>query len=346
MINFFTDKLKIKRGVGILVLVGALIFGYLIGQYKQSKQNVFSNNAPLRVNSPDLKYINPLLICENAVNKSEFKEYKSLETKLNNFIIEAKKTTGLTDMGVYYRDLVDSKWTGVNEDESFSPGSLQKVPLMIAYYKLQEIDNQILEKKLVNDIPNDVNLIQTVKPEKFISYGQSATIFDLIKLMIIYSDNNAADVLFNNIDHQLLKEVFADLGINFNKDVTHSDFISAKQFSLFFRILYNSTYLTWYNSEQSLAVLAQSDFKDGIVAGVPNNIKVAHKFGEGYDESEPVTLGKHPEQLHDCGIVYYPSHPYLLCVMTKGKVGKIKDLEQGIQKVSQIVYQDVESRYH
>ena len=57
--------------------------------------------------------------------------------------------------------------------------------------------------------------------------------------------------------------------------------------------------------------LAQSDFNDGLRRGVPSSIAVAHKFGERFLESGE-------RHLHDCGIIYHPTNPYLLCVMTRG----------------------------
>ncbi len=42
-------------------------------------------------------------------------------------------------------------------------------------------------------------------------------------------------------------------------------------------------------------------------------------------------------EAHDCGIVYYPDSPYLLCVMTRGK--DTGQLESIIGKISQITYQ-------
>jgi beta-lactamase class A len=98
--------------------------------------------------------------------------------------------------------------------------------------------------------------------------------------MIIYSDNSATNLLFNNIDHNALKDVFSDLGLKFDEQTATSDFISPKQFSLFFRILFNASYLNRSYSESALELLSQTTFKDGLEAGVPKNIEISHKFGE------------------------------------------------------------------
>jgi hypothetical protein len=47
-------------------------------------------------------------------------------------------------------------------------------------------------------------------------------------------------------------------------------------------------------------------------------------------------------QLHDCGIIYYPGNPYLLCVMTRGTDWSA--LEKTIQTISAMTYKEVDSR--
>ena len=82
-------------------------------------------------------------------------------------------------------------------------------------------------------------------------------------------------------------------------------------------------------------ILAQSEFKAGLVSGVPATIEVAHKFGEHSEEGMV--------QLHDCGIVYYPRHPYLLCIMSKGP--NFEFLDDAIVGVSKIVYGAVDEQH-
>jgi hypothetical protein len=65
-------------------------------------------------------------------------------------------------------------------------------------------------------------------------------------------------------------------------------------------------------------------------------VPVAHKFAE---RSDPQTGEK---QLHDCGIVYYPRHPYLLCVMTKGP--GFEGLAGVVARVSRMVYSEVDAQ--
>jgi hypothetical protein len=90
-------------------------------------------------------------------------------------------------------------------------------------------------------------------------------------------------------------------------------------------------------SEKALDSLSKTDFQSGLVKGVPQAVTVAHKFGEHSDET---TQNK---QLHDCGIVYYPKHPYLLCVMSKGK--NFEYLDNAIAAISQIVYEQVDMQH-
>lgn len=344
MSSLFQKRVQVRLvSFSLLVVVGVLGVGLAGFFYEKSKQVDVPAFTRIRANRSDLKYTNPL-IASDLIDKKQLTEYKPLEKKISDYIAQTKTSGGVKDVGVYYREFTSGAWTGVNEDALFAPGSLQKVPLMVAYYKIAETTPTILNDKLPNTMPGDANTTQAVKPAKTITFGQEASVLDLLKLMIGYSDNNATNVLYNRLDQDSLKEVFSDLNLSFNDPSAHTDFISAKQYSLFFRVLYNASYLSWGYSEQALSLLAQSDFKDGLAAGVPQGVEVAHKFGESYNQAE-IKDGVTPlEQFHDCGVVYYPKHPYTLCVMTRGE--GLKPLEKVIQDISRLVYQDAESRYH
>ena len=90
----------------------------------------------------------------------------------------------------------------------------------------------------------------------------------------------------------------------------------------------------------ALKLLSKTTYKEGIVKGVPDNFATSHKYGifikdEQTSESE--------KELHDCGIVYYPEHPYLLCVMTKGT--DLSLLQTTIADISEKTYKVVDSFY-
>ncbi len=90
------------------------------------------------------------------------------------------------------------------------------------------------------------------------------------------------------------------------------------------------------NSEKALGLLSSAKFEEGLSAGVPSEVKVAHKFGER-EESETNEI-----QFHDCGIIYFPNNPYLLCIMTKGN--NLTNLETVLSTISKMVYEEVDSR--
>ncbi len=88
--------------------------------------------------------------------------------------------------------------------------------------------------------------------------------------------------------------------------------------------------------------MSQTDFTEGIVAGVPQGTLVSHKFGVRTVASHELTpdsqmVSNH--ELHDCGIVYYPNNPYFICVMTQGK--EFNSLQSVIQGASELVWKYV-----
>ena len=108
--------------------------------------------------------------------------------------------------------------------------------------------------------------------------------------------------------------------------------MNVKEYSSFFRVLYNSSYINKESSEFALELLAESKFTEGIKSGVPKNIVVSHKFGEQINKNSLL-------QLHDCGIVYAPKKPYILCVMTRGN--NFDELADIIKNISKITYDSV-----
>lgn len=292
------------------------------------------------VRSGGYTFINPLLSCNISENK-EFTVYAPLKDKLVEFIDASIAKNDAQKISVYFRGLNSAHWAGVDENEQYSPASLLKVQLLIAYLKFAETQPGLLDKTIVYERQSaDANATEEIRPTKTIRSGGTYSIADLLKYMIAYSDNNAMVYLQEHIDQTALMEVYSDLGITPPKNLT-DETVSPKDYSYILRILYNGTYLSKEMSQYALELMSTVDFKLGLRAGLPSGIIVSQKFGERTvtEKDSP----KSPErvlykELHDCGIVYYPKNPYLLCVMTKGN--DFKKLEAAIGAVSNLVYKE------
>lgn len=287
------------------------------------------------------KLIDPLLACETS-NRKNFLQFKPLEKKLNDLIVQKEKDDLASNIGVYFQDFGSGKWTGVNEDAKFSPASLLKVPVMMANLAAAESNPALLSQKILYDGSFDDNAKENIQPLKQIQKGSSYSIEELLNFMITHSDNNATRLLFDSPDQTSLKEVFTDLGTPFPNPGELGDYMSPKSYALFYRVLYSATYLNRPMSEKALELLSinDRDFPQGLAAGVPENVTVAQKFGERSFEGFDSPYNK---ELHDCGIVYNPKHAYVLCIMTKGK--DFQELTNAIRDVSKMVYEEVDADY-
>ncbi|MEK6743595.1 MAG: serine hydrolase [Nitrospirota bacterium] len=282
--------------------------------------------------------INPLLECEGGSNLFRNKELRPFKKKVEGYLRERMRYPGVETASVYFRELNDGIWFSIGETERFTPASLRKVPMMIAVLKQEERDPNLLARKVRFQLRSDHTLQQIIKPSSVMTRETEYTVEELLRRMIVYSDNNAYMVLSANVDLQEFNRTYEALNIPSPDAVGPSDFLSIQTYASFFRVLYNATYLNKVRSEQALALLTQIDFKSGIVAGLPKDLPVAHKFGEHRDDD----TGK--IQLHDCGIVYYPQHPYLLCIMTRGS--SLEYLDDAISAISRIIYLEVNTQYN
>ncbi len=329
----FLTSLKICLATLFLVLAflaGRVSSSANLNIAKSSQNEDDDRGAQIREGG--FKFINPLLECEVAQN-AEFKELTLLRASVINRIEDLKKK-GVTHVSLYFRDLNNGPWIGINEKEQFRPASLAKVPVLIAYLKNSESSPSLLYKEAM--FKEEINQMpQFFKPKNEIQPNIRYTVNDLLVRMIKFSDNKATQLLVSMATDEELITPFRELGLT-TPDV-NSDFeIRVKDYATFFRVLFNAAYLNKHNSEMALELLTSTEFRDGLVAGVPSDIQVAHKFGEReFDASQE-------KQLHDCGVIYYPGHPYLLCVMTRGK--DFPTLTTAIKDLSKLVYSEVDAQ--
>jgi len=271
-------------------------------------------------------YIRPILVCN--LDPQPQNEDTTLSGKLKSYVSKAQSK----DVGVYYINPTAGTWAGYNQNESFSPASMLKVPIMVAVLRAAEEKPSLLSQSIYYDGSFDDNTLETIKPAKAIEPYHSYTVDQLLTYMVEYSDNNAAHLLHDVLPESQFDEVFTDLSIEAPTLNGPVDFMSPKTFTLFLRILYNSSYLSHELSEKALGLMAYPDFPQGLLAGVPSGTTVAQKFGEREINSPSGTI----DELHNCGVTYTPGGPYLLCVMTRGSDPSV--LTKEIADISKLVY--------
>lgn len=314
----------------VMLYVALLLAGFGIGVL------FYSNRESC--DSALFKYINHELVCKDkmVVRKSNYVEFKR---NMERFIQDKKKENKVTNVAIYFRDLQNGPTLGINEYEKFSPASLLKLPLFLAYLGLSIENDKLLETEIAFR-GNTLAQEQYFKPSKSAENNIPYTINELLGFMIKYSDNNSYYVLLEYLgqispDEDILKDTFIDLGIIDPKDFLEQT-LTVKSYSAIFTQLYHNSFFTQKElSEKALSLLTESDFYQGIISGVPVDLKVANKFGER-------SLPNNIKQLHDCGIIYYPENPYLLCVMTQGR--DFTELISVIREISKLVYDEFNSR--
>jgi beta-lactamase class A len=314
-------------GLLALVFLVGVFAGFIMRERFDLRRNSLVHYS--RFSEYGLKHITPLLDCEMSRDYLKDSELRPFEDKVEDFLKNVESKKWGDDITVYFRDLKNGPWFNIGKTKEFYPASLLKVPEMIAVLKEADSNPAILKKKIDYKNPELKSAQNTDVADKLV-FGKSYTVEDLLKRMIVYSDNVSSILLEDATNPVDLKKTYDDLGIPdpYYLNDQSGYMISAELYSSFFRVLFNASYLSKEMSEKALQYLIDTDYKKGLVAGVPPNIEVAHKFG--------LRKINGVKQLHDCGIIYYPGHPYLLCVMTSGPVPEY--LDNTIADISRFVY--------
>ena len=313
---------------------GNMVWAHSDEHIRTPSPEVVSVKSERQRDDHDAALTSPLLDCTDTSQGLNDAEVIATKSAINDLIASRQKSGDITNAAVYYRDLTNGPWFGINEAQKFFPASLLKIPLAMSFYSKADTDPTVMTKmtKYVPD-PSLALQIQPYAPQKNVEAGKSYSTKELITIMLQDSSNEAAVMLAEIAGITQIDSIYRDLGIPIPTP-GHDYQIDTHTYSSFFRVLYNATYLHRPASEEILQTLTSADFPDGLVAGVPVDVVVSHKFG-----SRQVDQARSIVQLHDCGIIYAKNTPYILCVMTQG--GDFNKLAGFIKDVSSTVYKNV-----
>jgi beta-lactamase class A len=261
---------------------------------------------------------------------SESTEYLSLKGRLLQTISDFERKGTITGASLYLKRLSDGSWMNINGNETYLPGSLIKVAIMLYYLKQEELHPGTLEqefycKKPVREFPRQEFDEPTIEP------GRNYRVSELIRSMIVSSDNLATNILSQHLDGSAFHKMFTDLGIP-PDDINDLEYvISPKEYSKFLRVLYNASYVSEKLSEYGLTLMTQSKFREGMAKQLPAGLVIARKFGErGVNNNMDFS---------EAGIVYDHNDPYILTIMTRGS--NMKEQAEVISQLSIEVYRSL-----
>jgi len=175
--------------------------------------------------------------------------------------------------GFYVYRLEDKIEYGLHQNEVFPAASLIKLPVMLTLYQEAEEGNLELD-----------------------NYREMA------EAMGKRSDNTAFNQLVKALGEEKIQETIDDLGMkktSFEKNDT-----SPKDMGLFFQKLYEGGVVSDKHRDEILDFLTDTEFEDRIPAGIPSEIRVAHKIGN--------EIGS----FSDAGIIF-SQKPFILVIISK-----------------------------
>lgn len=252
---------------------------------------------------------------------------KSSPGDLKKKIEELVRASGAESVGVAFRDLSSGTEILINADASFHAASTMKVPVMMEIYRQAAAGKFSLDDfiPIKNDFVSiadgtrySISASDDSEPTLYKKIGETETIRELMRLMIIASSNLATNILIERVGAArvmgLMKECGA-VNIRVLRGVEDSkayerglnNTTTARDLMILLSRIAEGRAVSQKASDEMIKILLDQRFNEGIPAGLPNNARVAHKTGS-------ITKAN-----HDAAIIYLPNHKtYVLVVLTRG----------------------------
>ncbi len=252
------------------------------------------------------------------------------------------------DVAIAFRTLDGKTEWFFNPDETFHAASTMKIPVMI------ELFHQVREGKLKLDDPLPIKnefhslvdgSIYTLSAaddsdaELYKAVGQTRTLRQLCELMITTSSNFAANLLIEKLGVENIRATVHSLdadGMNvlrgvedekaFEKGLNNTT--TARGLLRLLDAIAQGKAVDPDSSRQMIEILERQKFNEGIPAGLPAGIRVAHKTGE-------IT-----KIHHDAAIVFAP-RPFVLVILVRG-IADMKISAALIADITRELYQSTQ----
>lgn len=322
----YTARLIITACIGIIV-------GWCANTWYQHH---FVKFKAKRVTQRGFQFISPLLDIELPEGYDVRHDPIPFKHVIDQYVQEQLREGCVKDISVYFRDLSDGPWFGINNETKYNPASMMKIPIMVLWLKRAEKDPSVLQHRFTFDEKKYPASFRGYEPPNSMKSGVSYTVEELLRYMMNFSDNRALWLLHTSVPRAEYDAVLANMDI-IEKQHGNDDYITVHGYSGFLRILYNASFLNKEMSEKALKIMSFQGFPNGMAAGVPAGTRLASKFGEYFDQRLQQLI-----QLHEFGIVYHPKGPYILGIMTRGcDVNKQAEV---IKSISHKVYDAVNNQ--
>jgi beta-lactamase class A len=258
--------------------------------------------------------------------------------------IQQRIASSHADVAVYFHSLDSATNWSFRPDDSFHAASTMKIPVMIELFHQAKEGTLRLSDPLV--IHNEFQSIVEGSPyqldpkddsdtDLYNAEGQTRTLAQLCDLMITVSSNLATNLLIQKLGVDNIRATVYSLaanGMNFLRGVEDqkafdkglNNTTTARALGILLTAIANGQAVDAESSRQMIAILEKQHFNEGIPAGLPPGIRVAHKTGE-------IT-----KIHHDAAIVYAP-HPFVLVILVRGLADE-KDSSAVMADITRVLY--------
>ncbi|MBN1168584.1 serine hydrolase [Candidatus Woesebacteria bacterium] len=268
-----------------------------------------------RLSIPKFKV--PILGEEKIVIEGDISKKEITEEIIEGF---KSKTYGLTGVyGLYVFNLDSSISYGVEQETVFQAASLIKLPVMVGMYLEEELGKLNLDDTYILREEDKVGGSGSLSLK---SEGYEVTYRELIQLMGKQSDNTAYNIALYTLGKDRTEQIISSIGME-NTSVEENK-TTPEDIGLFFKKLWEGAILKKDDQDELLSFLTNTIYEDHLAAGIPSDIRVAHKYG------------REVSVVNDAGIVY-TDNPYVVVLMGQGVMVEEADLV--FPELSRFIYE-------
>jgi beta-lactamase class A len=239
--------------------------------------------------------------------------------------IQKRITASGADVAVYFKTLDGKAEWSVRPDNVFHAASTMKIPVLIElFHQVQQgkvkLDDKIVLKNEFHSIadgsPYKLSAADDSEADVYNGEGQARTLGELCELMITVSSNFATNLIIEKLGVENIRATVHALGADgvvvlrgvedgkaFEKGLNNT--ATARGLAILLQAIAQEKAVDAASSQEMIAILKRQKFNEGIPAGLPLGISVAHKTGE-------IT------KIHHDAAIVFAKRAYVLVILVRG----------------------------